>query len=298
MRKLLSKIYIIFFMALSVWFIVVIWNVTFGEIAEEYYYRKNTSEIAKEKRKQEEEQRKSSFQELILKSEERVKHYLGYRVLEETRIEGHFHHIDFEMVPDRRSYCVQCHGDMPHDKVRELRAFANMHAFFIGCETCHVRLEGDAQTGVFKWYDRTTGEIVPSPIKPDTLPGTYKAKILPFERTRGKLERIDTQERIDFVREYREREKTLTESQKSKATKMIHSIVSKQPYTCEDCHQQEARVIPFEELGYSKKRIDSIVSTEVVGMIKNYTKFYMPRLLHPGDADENTTGPASQQNAP
>ena len=44
--------------------------------------------------------------------------------------------------------------------------------------------------------DRTTGEIVPSPIKPDTLPGTYKAKIIPFEEANGNLERIDTQGRM------------------------------------------------------------------------------------------------------
>lgn len=157
-----------------------------------------------------------------------------------------------------------------------------MHAFFISCEACHIKLEGTEKTGVYKWYDRTTGKIVESPVK-NYRPGTYKAKIIPFVSVNGKLQRIDSQERIDFASEYREKEKTLTEAQKSKAKKLIHKIVSKQPYMCEDCHQREAPLLAFEELGYPKERIDSIISTEIVGMIKNYTKFYMPRMLTPGE---------------
>jgi len=55
---------------------------------------------------------------------------------------------------------------------------------------------------------------------------------------------------------------------------------------CEDCHQQEAPVLPFEELGYTATRIDAFLSTEVVGMIRNYTKFYMPKMLQPGTGSE------------
>jgi hypothetical protein len=64
-----------------------------------------------------------------------------------------------------------------------------MHAFFISCQTCHVRLDKSRETGIFKWYERTTGEIVDSPIK-RSLPGMYKAKIIPFESVNGKLQRI------------------------------------------------------------------------------------------------------------
>jgi len=56
---------------------------------------------------------------------------------------------------------------------------------------------------------------------------------------------------------------------------------------CKDCHQKEAPLLPFRELGYPSHRIDAIVSTEVVGMIKNYTQFYMPRMLHPGEGDKS-----------
>ena len=87
----------------------------------------------------------------------------------------HFHHIGFVIGPDNRSYCVDCHGDMPHDAVKEIRAFLNMHAFFVGCQTCHVKLEGEAKTGVFKWYNRMNGEIVDSPVK-NSSPGIVQGK--------------------------------------------------------------------------------------------------------------------------
>ncbi len=281
MKNFLFKIYMLGFMALTVFFIVIIWKVTFAHIVEEYHGRQEAEEIAEYKEEQELKSKKTPFEKIILEGEERVKHYLGFRILEETRIKGHFHHIGFDIGPDNRSYCVKCHGDMPHDAVKDLRAFLNMHAFFVACQTCHVRLEGTDRTGVYKWYDRNSGEIVESPVKTET-PGTYKAKIIPFEKSNGKLQPIDSQERKAFATEYKTREKDLTEAQKSRAKKIIHKVVSKQPYLCEDCHQEENPLLPLESIGYSKERIDSITGSEVVGMIKNYTKFYMPKMLQPG----------------
>jgi hypothetical protein len=283
MKEFLFKIYMLAFMALVLFFIVVIWNVTFGHLVHEYSERQEVKDISAVDESKEQPVEKSTFEKVILESDERVKHYLGYKILEETRIEGHFHHIGFDIGPDKRSYCVDCHGDMPHDAVKEIRAFLNMHAFFVGCQTCHVKLEGEAKTGVFKWYNRMTGEIVDSPVK-NARPGSFKAKIMPFERVNGQLQRVDSEDKIEFAREYEEREKTLTEGQKSRAKKLIHKIVSKQPVQCENCHQKEKPYLPLEAIGYPKERVDSITSTEVVGMIKNYTKFYMPKMLAPGQS--------------
>ena len=283
MKEFLFKIYNLIFLVLVVIFIVTIWNVTFGHIVHEYHERHEANKVLTLEETKEQEAEKSTFEKVILESDERVKHYLGYKILEETRIEGHFHHIGFDIGPDKRSYCVDCHGDMPHDAIKDIRAFLNMHAFFVGCQTCHVKLEGEDKTGVFKWYNRTTGEIVDSPVK-TARPGSFKAKIIPFERVNGQLHRIDNQERIEFAREYEDREKTLTEQQKSRAKKLIHKVVSKKPVLCEDCHQKENPFLPLEAIGYPKERVDSITSTEVVGMIKNYTKFYMPKMLAPGEA--------------
>ena len=289
MKKLLSNLYILGSLVITAILTVIIWKVTFGHIVEEYRLRQRNLEIAQKQAEQKkEEEEKITFQKAILEGEERVKHYLGYRVIEQIRLEGHFHHIDFEFIPDKTNYCVECHGDLPHNKVKELRAFGNMHASFIACQTCHVVLEGEAKSGVFNWYDRETGEIVKSPVKEGVAPGTYNAKIMPLERVNGRLQRIDTPERIEFSREYQKNEKNLTEIQKSKAQRIIHNIVSKKPYLCEQCHQKENPILPLLELGYPQHRIDNIVSTEVIGMIKNYTKFYIPMML---DFEESSQAP-------
>jgi hypothetical protein len=284
MKKFLTKIYILVGLAVTVFFTVLIWNLTFGKIVKEYHERQQVETIIKESAlaKGQREKAEATFKEAILESEETVKHYLGYRVLEQRFLKGHFHNIDFDSKPDNRNYCIDCHGDIPHDKVKQLRAFDNMHASFIACQTCHVRLEGEAKTGVFRWYDRETGEIIKSPVTEDARPGTYNAKILPFERINGTLQAVDSPERIAFAREYQQTEKTLSEVQKSKAKKIIHNLVSQKPYLCEECHQKEASLLPFKELGYPPHRIDAIVSTEVIGMIKKYTEFYIPALLEPG----------------
>jgi hypothetical protein len=282
MKTIMMKLYVIGFAALAVFFMIIIWKVTFAHVIEEYHDRQEALEMEKIKEQQVREKEKTTFQRIVLESEETVKHYLGYKVLEEKRIKGHFHHIGFDIGPDNRSYCIECHGDMPHDKIIELRAFLNMHAFFVGCQTCHVKLEGAEKTGAFKWYDRRTGVIIPPP-DTTTRAGSYSAKIIPMEKTNGILRRIDSQERINFALEFKEKIDSLTEAQKQKAKKHIHSIVSKQPHICEDCHNSEKPLIQLETLGYPQERIDSILSTEVIGLIKNYTKFYMPRMLQPGE---------------
>ncbi len=286
MKTFLTKIYILSFMALVTYFGVIIWNLTFAHLIHEYHQRHAANIEHSEEDLAEQKKDKQSFEQMILKSEKRVKNYLGYRVLEQQYIKGHFHHIGFDVGPDKYSYCSSCHGDMPHDNVtKDMRAFLNMHAFFIGCQTCHSRPEGEMATGVYQWYDRETGEIISSPVN-GAPPGTYKAKIIPFVLENDSLVRIDSKEKIEFVAQYRLNEKDLTEGQRSKAKKLIHGVVSKKPVMCEECHSRENPMLPLENLGYSKRRVDSITSTEVVGMIKNYTKFYMPKMLHPGVGDE------------
>jgi len=90
MKGFISKAYILVFMGFIVFYMYIIWNVTFGHMVEEYRYRKNTQEIAQNKESDKKESDETSFKKAILESDERVKHYLGYRVLEEKRIEGHF----------------------------------------------------------------------------------------------------------------------------------------------------------------------------------------------------------------
>ena len=287
MKTLITKLYLFTGMVLTTGLVVLVWNVTFGHLVQEYKVQKHAEEIASAAANSEPKLEQVSFKKSILDENKKIKHYLGYRVLEQQHLKGHFHHIDLQFKSDSYSYCVGCHGDLPHDKVKGIRAFGNMHAAFLSCQTCHAKISEDEKTGTYKWYDRKTGDIVDSPVT-DGLPAKdYMAKIIPFIRVNGVVARIDSQDKIDFAREYRSAEPTLSDVQKAKAQKIIHSVVSKKPHACGDCHQKESPLLPFESLGYPSRRYQVVISTEVVGMINNYTKFYMPSILNPGVGSES-----------
>lgn len=287
MKTLITKLYLFAGMVFTIGLAALVWNVTFGHLVQEYKVQRHVKEIASAAANDEPKLEQVSFKKAILDQNKKIRHYLGYRVLEQQHLKGHFHHIDLEFKSDSYSYCVGCHGDLPHDKVKGIRAFGNMHAAFLSCQTCHAQISEEEKTGVYKWYDRKTGDIIDSPVTGGQPVQRYGAKIIPFIRTNGVVARIDSQDKIDFAREYQEAEPTLSEVQKAKAKKLIHADVSTKPHACGDCHQTEASLLPFQSLGYPPKRYHAVVSTEVVGMINNYTRFYMPSILNPGVGGES-----------
>jgi hypothetical protein len=169
---------------------------------------------------------------------------------------------------------------MPHKKVKEVRAFWNMHAFFMACETCHIRFDDPAAPPVYKWYDRKTGQIVDSPVS-RAKPGSYSAKIVPFERDNGNLVRVDSEQRIAFADEFIKAGNTLTEFQKSRAINLIHKVNSKKPYVCDDCHRKDKPILSLRDLGFPPERIAFIESNEVVGMVDKYKVFFLPDFIKP-----------------
>lgn len=281
MIRLLKILLILFSLGLTVVYMVLIWNLTFGHLIEAISERramvKNVAELAAQKR----QNTIHTLQKSVFAGDERVKQYLGYRVLETIRLEGHFHHIDFEIQPDKRSYCIKCHGDMPHKKVKEVRAFWNMHASFMACETCHTRFDDANARPAYQWYDRRSGQMVESPV-PHSRVGLYSAKIVPLERSQGQLLRVDSEERIAFADEFIKVGNTLSEFQKAKAIKMIHQVNSPKPYVCADCHRRENPILSLRELGYPPERRAFLESNEVVGMIDKYKVFFLPDFMKPG----------------
>lgn len=281
MIRLLKILLILFSLGLTVVYMVLIWNLTFGHLVEAISERramvKNVAELAAQKR----QNTIHTLQKSVFAGDERVKQYLGYRVLETIRLEGHFHHIDFEIQPDKRSYCIKCHGDMPHKKVKEVRAFWNMHASFMACETCHTRFDDPKARPAYQWYDRRSGQMVESPV-PHSRVGLYSAKIVPLERGQGQLLRVDSEERIAFADEFIKVGNTLSEFQKAKAIKMIHQVNSPKPYVCEDCHRRDNPILSLRELGYPPERRAFLESNEVAGMIDKYKVFFLPDFMKPG----------------
>jgi hypothetical protein len=65
------------FMVLTVYFMIMIWNVTFAHIYEEYHNRQEIEKIVELKKTMQKKAKQTTFEKIILQSEERVKHYLG-----------------------------------------------------------------------------------------------------------------------------------------------------------------------------------------------------------------------------
>jgi cytochrome b subunit of formate dehydrogenase len=92
------------------------------------------------------------FEEVVLEAAEGKELYRGYRFIEEKKIKKHYHRIELKVGPDNASPCIKCHGDLPHGKSEELRAFLNMHNLYFGCRTCHVRPAEGEKALTYFWY--------------------------------------------------------------------------------------------------------------------------------------------------
>jgi len=135
LKKLIFKAYVILLMIFTVWYGYFMAPLVFG-----FEGKEEAGESLRElKHTATEEER--LFADLISSKGKMKKTDLGYRVIEQPYIEGRFHHIGFEVQADNASMCVRCHGNVPHDKSKEVRSFLNMHAFYTACETCWLKLK-------------------------------------------------------------------------------------------------------------------------------------------------------------
>lgn len=218
---------------------------------------------------------------------------LGYMIIEEQYVKGHFHHVGMKVETDNTSICIRCHGAVPHDKAKTIRAFLNMHAFYMACETCHIRPKTNGKQYDFRWYDKNSGSVTANPpglnTTDESMYGNYSAKISPgMTNDEGKFRFINGAKELAFVERYLKEENRLNDTQKSKMKKVIHRNVNEDPLICDGCHTIEQEpYLPFELLGYPKRRLHELTSTEVVGMINKYQKFYIPNLLRGGGENKD-----------
>ena len=74
MKDFFFKIYMAAFAVLVVFFMVMIWKVTFAHILHEYHERQEAKEIVKFRESKEEKVEQTTFEKIILEGDERVKH--------------------------------------------------------------------------------------------------------------------------------------------------------------------------------------------------------------------------------
>jgi len=291
LKMLMFKGYVVLLMIFTVWYGYFMFPLVFG------FEGKEQAEVSLKEMGETVTNKERMFADMISEKSKKSRIDLDYRVIEQPYIEGRFHHIGFEMEQDNASNCVLCHGNVPHDKSKEVRSFLNMHAFYVACETCHIRPENNEKKVVFRWYDKKTGKRTDNPvdlveieqayrhIKGASYPtyGNYGAKIAPGTIEGDSFRFLHNDEDKAFVERYLKEEKLLSQKQKSQMKKLMHAGINKKPIECNQCHQEKNPYIPFAALGYPPRRVDELTNTSVVGMIDKYKEFYIPNFLTPGD---------------
>jgi len=289
-KTVIYKAYILALMAFAVWYGFFLYPIIYGHGPAEGESAAMDREIAAmmgDSSTEEEAQFMSALQE----QKKTATTDLGYMVVEEQYVQGHFHHVGMTVDPDESSLCIRCHGAVPHDKAKAIRAFLNMHAFYVACETCHMLpKEDNDEKWAFRWYDKASGEPIGNPPSLTSMDksmyGNYGAKIAPGRIDEsGNFKLLNDAKERAFVEKYLKEKDRLGSTQQSKMKKVIHRKVSDKPLLCNGCHtsDKDTLYLPFAKLGYPKRRLEDLTGTEVVGMVDKYQEFYMPKFLMPGE---------------
>ena len=186
----------------------------------------------------------------------------------------HFHIVDEHVSPPERMppICLTCHGTYPHSKEEKVRSILNFHGGFMACSVCHARKEHDEKMVYFAWVDRESGSISK---KAKGEYGKYPGKIFPIKITEGIKTRIFRPVNEEAAQQFLKYKAQYTPDQIAQAKAKLHEHISSKPVFCSDCHKKDG-YLDFEKLGFPKQRIDHLNSTEIVGMIEKYKKFYLP----------------------
>jgi cytochrome b subunit of formate dehydrogenase len=223
------------------------------------------------------------FEEVVLEAAEGKQMYRGYRFIEEKKIKKHYHRIELKVGPEKTSACIKCHGDLPHGKAENTRAFLNMHNLYFACKTCHVRPREGKPHLTYYWYHRSTGEVVLNPQIGDAPIDDLDIKLTPCETCDGKpdLKKIEEERSAINTLVDSLEETGLSKEQKKEILKQIHKDTSEHPVTCNECHSKKSQFIPLLAAGYSKERAAMVTSDQITKMIDQYEVFHTPKFLEP-----------------
>ncbi len=191
----------------------------------------------------------------------------------------HFHNVDQAVLEGAESIslCLKCHGNYPHSKAPDVRAFLNAHAFFTACETCHIR-PTESDHIVYKWLNKKTGMELS---RLEGKPGSYGAMIVPIKVAEDGIgRRLDESADKAFIEEYLSLRATFNADQQAEAKVRIHKEISQKPIFCDECHTKNG-LLNFRSLLYSPVVANRLETGEVASMITKYSKFYLPTMFDP-----------------
>jgi hypothetical protein len=229
------------------------------------------------------------FDSVLALTEKKVVRYLGEWEFLEPKLPGHFHHVGRWYQSDTWNFCITCHGQTPHSRSPQVRAFLNMHNLFISCQTCHVRENEAAPPTRFGWADITDGQLCSSPDMAAHPWGEYGTKIVPLTGPAENPRPVTLEEEEAFAAQSLKRMDKLSDQQKVIANRFIHRRCVETPVSCTSCHGAKP-FLPYTALGYSSERANFLMSTEVAELVARYETFHMPTLLKTDEPPKEGTG--------
>jgi cytochrome c553 len=197
------------------------------------------------------------------------------------RRDTRFHNeLEVEQREESLSACIICHGDYPHAKSIEVRAYLNAHSYVMTCEVCHLESAEPAEL-TYRWLEDKTNSIW------ETRKGEERYKIVPIQYQDRLIKRFDEWENLDAIREYMDKQEEMNEAFKKAMIKETHVSVSQEAVECGDCHNIESTPIKlYYDLAYANDRIWELQRIEVAGMVRKYEDFYMPSLIRGSQEDQ------------
>ena len=191
---------------------------------------------------------------------------------------AHFHVTDKNIfrLEAEPPLCLKCHGIYPHTKEKKNMSFLNLHTGFMACEVCHVQKDFKGSSHYFAWVDLETGK---KSMKAKGGYGKYDAKIVPVKKVKGRHERLDKLIDEKFQDFYSSLKEMQYQAEHRDDLMKIHEYnLSKKAVICLDCHKKDG-YLDFSTLGFPRRRINQLTSSEVSRMVGKYETFYIPKML-------------------
>jgi len=215
---------------------------------------------------------------------------LSNKKFEEEYVDNHFHHIGARMDAPVISGCDYCHNTLPHQKDEEIRAFLNMHNYFMACETCHYDAKDQKDDIAYRWVKNGSLDPVKRPlallkdktvtgVDNDIIRGRYDARIIPWSiKSDDALSIIELSD-VDDAKDTLEDGPGMDKQELDSVLDKMHKTVTDKPLECDSCHSEKNTAISYEDLGYPVIRAKQLMDTAIVGMISKYKQFHFPNLF-------------------
>ena len=297
LKKIVFKVYVVCLMMFTLWYGYFMYPLIFG------FEGKEAAGVSLKKAVFSGTKEEKVFQQMAAEEvSERKRTNLGYRLIDQPYIQGRFHHIGFTLQKDKANTCIRCHGNAPHTESKEIRAFLNMHSFYLACESCHSAPADGEPPWQFRWYDKNTGKLSGNPRaileiedsykqrqtnRKNPVYGDYGLKISPVTMESGRASLLHSKKDMAMAEEYIAERDQLSADEKTERIKVIHRKMSESPVECKACHRSDEPYLPLADLGYPPTRLGELINSPIVGMLRKYKEFHIPDFMRPAGEREN-----------